>query len=109
MNVPSTVSVSVLGAAVAAVLLKAGYSRAQLSLAKHRSLAGHARWSRRFAKLVPYYEYSESEFFRADDAPDAVAQQRRAGFARLTTLYAERFAKSAALTSEIQGGVSDMQ
>ena len=44
-------------------------TRLQLSRAKHRSLAGHARWSRRFAALVPFYEYGESEFFAADSAP----------------------------------------
>jgi len=109
MNVPSTVSVSVLGAAVAAALLKAAYSRVQLSLAKHRSLAGHARWSRRFAKLVPYYEYGDADFFCTDEAPPAVADERRSAFARLATLYAQRFPKSAALTSETQSGVSDMQ
>ena len=58
-------------------------ARLELSRAKHRSLAGHARWSRRLAALVPFYEYDEAQFFRADDAPDGVAARRRAGFMRL--------------------------
>ena len=57
--------------------------RLQLSRAKHRSLAGHARWSRRLARLVPFYEYDEEQFFRADDAPEHIGEQRRAAFARL--------------------------
>ena len=50
--------------------------RLQLSRAKHRSLAGHSKWSRRIARLVPFYEYGEAEFFSADDAPAAVVSQR---------------------------------
>ena len=34
-------------------------TRLELSRAKHRSLAGHARMSRRVAALVPFYEYDE--------------------------------------------------
>ncbi len=57
--------------------------RLALSAAKHRSLAGHARWSRRIARLLPFYEYSEARFFCADEAPEPVAERRRAGFKRL--------------------------
>jgi glutamate-1-semialdehyde 2,1-aminomutase len=99
----------ILGAIVLLVVLRKAQSRLQLSRAKHRSLAGHSRWSRRFAALVPFYEYGESEFFNADTAPAEVVAQRRAGFMRLAALFAQRFEKTAALTSNIQGGVSDMQ
>ena len=34
--------------------------RLQLSRAKHRSLTGHARMARRFASLVPFYEYGDT-------------------------------------------------
>jgi hypothetical protein len=44
--------------------------RLLLSRAKHRSLAGHAKLGRRLARLIPYYEYDEAHFFRADDAPE---------------------------------------
>ena len=83
--------------------------RLALSAAKHRSLAGHARWSRRIARLLPFYEYSEQRFFSADAAPQAVADQRRAGFKRLAELFATRFARSAALTGEVANSVSDLQ
>ena len=83
--------------------------RLALSAAKHRSLAGHARWSRRIARLLPFYEYPESRIFCADGAPAAVAGQRRSGFMRLSELFAARFARSAALTGEVAQSVSDMQ
>jgi len=96
-------------AIVSLVLLRKLQIRLQLSAAKHRSLTGHSRMARRFAALVPFYEYGEDRFFRADDAPDAVAANRRAAFMRLAGLFEQRFAKSAALTGEMQEGVSDLQ
>jgi len=65
--------------------------------------------ARRFASLVPFYEYGESRFFQTDGAPESVAASRRAGFMRLSKLFAERFKKTAELTGEITGGVSDLQ
>jgi glutamate-1-semialdehyde 2,1-aminomutase len=98
---------------LAAILLLAALRKAQLRLqlsrAKHRSLAGHSRWSRRFAALVPFYEYAESEFFAADAAPAEVTATRRAGFMRLAALFAQRYEKTASLTAHIQSGVSDLQ
>jgi len=67
----------ILAAAVLLAALRKAQLRLQLSRAKHRSLAGHSRWSRRFAALVPFYEYAESEFFAADAAPAEVAATRR--------------------------------
>ena len=83
--------------------------RLQLSLAKHRSLTGHARMSRRLASLVPFYEYDEDHFFRADDAPPEVAASRREGFMRLSATFTERFAVTAARTAELAGAISDLQ
>src|SRR5580658_2257831 len=94
---------------VALWVLYLGRLRWALSAAKHRSLAGHARWSRRIARLLPYYEYSEQRFFSADGAPEEVAAQRRAGFRELSELFATRFARSAGLTGEVAKSVSDMQ
>jgi glutamate-1-semialdehyde 2,1-aminomutase len=99
----------ILGALALLVLLRKAQVRLELSRAKHRSLAGHSRWSRRFAALVPFYEYGESEFFTADGAPAEVAANRRAAFMRLAALFAQRYEKTASLTANIQSGVSDMQ
>ena len=98
-----------LGALALAVLLRKLQIRLQLSLAKHRSLTGHSRMARRFASLVPFYEYDESHFFRADAAPEEVAAARHAGFLRLAAVFTERFKKSAELTADIAGSVSDLQ
>jgi glutamate-1-semialdehyde 2,1-aminomutase len=83
--------------------------RLELSAAKHPSLAGHSRLARRMAALVPHYEYNESEFFRADDAPVDVAEQRRAGFMRLAAFYTQHFATTAKLTREVEDEISDLQ
>src|SRR5215467_14566795 len=65
--------------------------------------------ARRLAALVPFYEYDERRFFRADDAPEEVALRREAGFARLAEQFRTRFAHTAQLTGEIRDGVSDVQ
>jgi glutamate-1-semialdehyde 2,1-aminomutase len=98
-----------LGALVLPSLVLKAKRRLELSKGKHPSLAGHAKMSRRVAKLLPFYEYDEYGFFRSDDAPEDVAVRRREGFFRLASAYRERFAQSAALTAEAAEGVSDMQ
>jgi glutamate-1-semialdehyde 2,1-aminomutase len=94
---------------VAVVLLRKLQVRLQLSRAKHRSLTGHSRMARKFASLVPFYEYDEAQFFRADAAPDSIVAARRTGFMRLAAEFAERYPKTAALTSEVVDGISDLQ
>ena len=83
--------------------------RLVLSKSKHRSLTGHARMARRFAALVPFYEYDEHLFFRADAPPEEVALCRKAGFMRLAEQFRTRFSKTAELTDETRDGVSDLQ
>src|SRR5215472_787002 len=98
-----------LGAAAAAAWLPALRTRLELSQAKHPSLTGHARIARRVAALVPYYAYDEERFFRSDGAPAPIADRRRVGFAQLAELFRQRFVRSAALTAEAQGAISDLQ
>lgn len=99
----------VMGSVLVVVLVRKAQRRLELSRAKHRSLGGHSRMARSMAKLVPYYEYSDEQFFDVDGAPAAIAQQRRAGFMQLAKLYGERFGKTAALTAEVQESISDLQ
>ncbi len=96
-------------AAAAGAWLTKGKPRLELSRAKHKSLTGHARMARRVASLIPFYDYDEATFFRCDDAPDAIVAKRREGFAQLSSLFRERFAKSAALTKDMAPGLSDLQ
>ncbi|HWY97188.1 MAG TPA: aminotransferase class III-fold pyridoxal phosphate-dependent enzyme, partial [Steroidobacteraceae bacterium] len=98
-----------LAGVVLVIVLRRLQLRLQLSRAKHRSLTGHSRMARRFASLVPFYEYDESRFYQTDGAPEDIAAARRAGFMRLSKLFAERFKKTAELTGEVAGGVSDLQ
>ena len=105
----STLVLYIVGAAILVYLLRKAQIRLQLSRAKHRSLAGHSKWSRRLARLVPFYEYSEAEIFSVDGAPAEIAAKRREGFMRLAALFNQRFAKTAAATASIASGISDMQ
>jgi glutamate-1-semialdehyde 2,1-aminomutase len=100
-----------LGCAAAILVLLLHWARQRLALAraKHPSLAGHARIARRIAALVPFYDYDEAEFFRADAAPEAVAQQRRAGFLRLSALFQQRFARTTQATAALQSELADLQ
>jgi len=95
-------------AALTASVLKLK-KRLELSKAKHPSLRGHSRWARRVAGQVPFYEYDDAQYFRSDDAPAEVAEQRRAGFMRLGELFERRFAKTRTLTAEVEGSISDQQ
>lgn len=83
--------------------------RLQLSRAKHPSLAGHSRMAKRIARLLPGYSYGEEEFFGVDGAPAEVQQQRRAGFARLSSHLREAAPRSLALTAQAREGLSDLQ
>jgi glutamate-1-semialdehyde 2,1-aminomutase len=97
------------GGVAAVALLAALRRRLQLSRAKHPSLTGHVRMARRFASLIPFYDYDEKRFFTSDGAPDDVAALRRAGFKRLSALYAERFRETNRLTAEVVDKISDVQ
>ncbi|HEX3994269.1 MAG TPA: aminotransferase class III-fold pyridoxal phosphate-dependent enzyme, partial [Acetobacteraceae bacterium] len=104
-----TVLTVIIGAVVLMVLVVRLRARLALSLAKHRSLAGHPRTARRIAALMPFYDYDAQRFFRADDAPADVAARRRDGFRRLAGFWRQRFARTLALTAEAAAGVSDLQ
>src|ERR1700726_3642941 len=99
-------SLGAMGMAMSAVGLKA---RLELSKAKHRSLAGHARIARFVASLIPFYQYDETQIFKADAAPDVIVAQRCADFARLAELYSKRYAGTLRLTAEATELISDLQ
>jgi glutamate-1-semialdehyde 2,1-aminomutase len=93
----------------ALALLPAAKRRLELSRAKHRSLAGHSRWAKRLAALIPGYAYDEARFFDSDNAPALVAQQRRVAFDRLAAVFEQRFPISAATTARARDAISDLQ
>ena len=89
-------------------LLRKLQIRLRLSLAKHPSLRGHAKMSRFIAKLIPFYEYDEAQFFDSDGAPETVVQQRQEGFERLQQQFTTKSPKSIALTQELEQSISDV-
>jgi glutamate-1-semialdehyde 2,1-aminomutase len=97
---------AVAGAAVAFPKLNA---RLALSRAKHRSLAGHSKLSRAVARLLPFYEFDNDDFFGSDGAPREVVKQRREAFFRLARLHEERYAKGRQLTAEASSRISDLR
>jgi glutamate-1-semialdehyde 2,1-aminomutase len=104
LTIAATGGVIVLGALFTKVK-----ARLQLSRAKHRSIAGHAKLARRIASLIPFYEYNEQQFFRSDNPPEDIAIRRRTGFMQLAAVYQERFAQTHACTGEAAAGISDLQ
>ena len=91
------------------ILLRKVYIRLQLSQAKHSSLRGHAKWSRRIAKLVPYFEYGEDRFFCSDGAPADIAGKRRDGMEELRRGFQETSAGSRAFNASLESSISDIR
>jgi glutamate-1-semialdehyde 2,1-aminomutase len=95
--------------AATAVVAPKVKARIELSRAKHRSLAGHSKMSRRVARLIPFYEFDIDNFFGSDGAPREIATRRQDSFFRLAALYQERFARSKKATAEAATQISDLQ
>ncbi|WP_370692626.1 aminotransferase class III-fold pyridoxal phosphate-dependent enzyme [Reyranella sp.] len=104
-----TVAALVAGGLALFLLAPRVRNRLMLSRAKHRSLAGHARMSRRIAGLVPHYVYEGDLFFRADDASEAVSARRRIGFDALAETLRSGDGRTLRLTSEATRHISDLQ
>lgn len=83
--------------------------RLELSLAKHRSLAGHPRTAKRVAALLPRYAYTEDQMLRVDGAPTEIVALRRAALERMVDTHQQRFAKSLACTVKAADGLPDLQ
>jgi len=96
------------GTAAVATFVR-GKARIDLSRAKHRSLSGHVKWGKRIASRIPFYDYDERTFFRADDPPEDVAARREAGFAALADRFAAKYARGRAATAEALASLSDLQ
>jgi hypothetical protein len=82
--------------------------RLMLSRAKHPSLRGHARWARRIAGWLPFYEYGDDVWFGTDGAPEAVQQQRERGFARLAQQFRQRCPRTLAASAALESGIADV-
>jgi glutamate-1-semialdehyde 2,1-aminomutase len=106
LSILSLSAAAIAGAAAAFPRLQA---RLALSRAKHRSLTGHSKMSRRVARLIPRYEFDINDFFCSDGAPPEVATQRQDGFFRLAGFYQDRFSRTRQMTLQASGKISDLQ
>lgn len=82
--------------------------RLRLSRAKHPSLRGHTRISRKVAKFIPFFEYGEDRFFCSDGAPDEIADKRRSGFYRLKDHFQTQSPQSIEWSSSLESSISDV-
>lgn len=98
----------VLLATVTSALLYRIHIRLRLSRAKHPSLRGHAKWSRRIARQVTAYSFDHDQFYTSDGAPSTIANRRRAALARLAQAVAARSPKSLAFGASLDGAISDV-
>ena len=101
---PTWISLGVLAAMAPSL-----HRRIQLSRAKHRSLAGHSRMTKRLARWLPGYGFDEAEFFGCDGAPADIQAQRRAAFFALGHTLQTRHRLSIEATAAARENISDMQ
>ncbi|MCX7270033.1 MAG: glutamate-1-semialdehyde 2,1-aminomutase, partial [Burkholderiales bacterium] len=92
-----------------AVLLKKMHQRLQLSMAKHPSLGGHLRMSKRVAAWIPAYSYRDEQWFAADQAPQTVVLQRQQGLQALAHRLQSRSPNTLAMSAQVKPMISDLQ
>ena len=93
---------------VAIYLLRKIFIRLQLSKAKHPSVTGHSKMSRRIAGWIHHYSLDDSKFFSSDDAPSEIATQRRNAFNRLADAFKTKSPNSIAMSESLEEGISDV-
>jgi glutamate-1-semialdehyde 2,1-aminomutase len=94
---------------VAVYLLYRIVVRLQLSRAKHPSLRGHSKWSRRVARFVPYFSYEGEHFFASDGAPPHVVAQRRQALHELQQSMEEKSTLTLDYATSIEESISDVR
>src|ERR1700752_3253237 len=103
------VAVWLTAALAAAWLLVWLRARVLLSRAKHPSLQGHARFAKRLARLIPFYDYGADRFFACDDAPAEIVATRRRAFESLEARLRSRSPLTIAATRDATPMISDLQ
>lgn len=87
--------------------LRIARDRIWLSVAKHRSLAGHPRIALRLSRWMPAYRYEFSDAFDVDGAPAEVVAGRLQAFGRVRDELATRFARTLAAGADLPAQLSD--
>ena len=83
--------------------------RLRLSRAKHPSLRGHSKMSRRIAKLVPGFDYDENKFYCSDGAPVEIASLRKQAINALRNNLKESAHDTIEFSDSIKDSISDVQ
>jgi glutamate-1-semialdehyde 2,1-aminomutase len=94
---------------VAVLLFRRGTARIALSQAKHRSLRGHSKWSRRVAKYIRPFDYLGERFYTSDLAPSSIATLRRQAIELLRRRLAEASPESLRFSQSLEDGISDVR
>ena len=92
-----------------ALLLKKTHQRLQLSMAKHPSLGGHLRMSKRVAAWIPAYSYLEKDWFNADGAPPSIATTRQQALLALAERLRSKSPLTLARSAQAKPMISDLQ
>jgi len=96
-------------AATSFYVLRKTYTRLQLSVAKHPSLRGHSKWSRRIASIIRSFDYDENQFFRSDGAAESIVKKRRRGLEELQQLARNKCSKTISFNASLEDSVSDIR
>ena len=91
------------------LLLKKLHQRLQLSMAKHPSLGGHLRMSKRVAAWIPAYSYQKDTWFAVDNAPQHIELQRQQGLQALANRLTSSSPQTLAMSSKVKPMISDLQ
>jgi glutamate-1-semialdehyde 2,1-aminomutase len=59
--------------------------------------------------LVPYFEYGEDRFYCSDSAPESIAQARRKGMDKLSSLMRERSPETIRFNASLEDSISDVR
>jgi len=94
---------------IAILVLRKLAIRLQLSKAKHKSMRGHSKWSRRISKWINFFDYSQQEYFSVDGAPAEVAKQRADAFNALTNKVKKQSANTLSQYQQLSNDISDVQ
>ncbi len=92
-----------------AIVIRKVFIRLRLSRAKHPSLRGHSKWSRRISKLIPFFEYGAERFFCSDGAPEEIAKQRRAGLDALVEKNKLQSPETIDFSASLEDSISDVR
>lgn len=98
-----------LSAPLALIIIRKAAVRLQLSKAKHKSMRGHSKWSRRIASWIKFFDYSSKQYFCVDGAPSNIAEKRANAFNDLIKKVKGQSAKTLTQYKALSNDISDVQ